>query len=560
MKKYLIYLMLFFSIFIGINKTHAASTFDKEVKVNINHIKNAVIKNEEEYLNIVNKNNNNIEVYNLYNTLDLDLSDKNYVITYNGSYRIYYWDKDTSREDNINFVYTYSNYYEHIELRAFLNKITKSSEANFTIHCISVEYLNNGPTIRYDYYSYSAFLELTYSRHSYNPANTEYSVSTKIYKTNLPIKYSSFNYSSIGSNYKLTNFSFFNDKETYKMEEGLLLYDENLNLVLENIKFSFQKYKEVSDTFDNIQLIGFHIIIKNFNENLLYEYGFNNINEDGTTFNPNINDVSNWTSPESIKYDETNDYYYFDVNVENNGTLFVRAFELDENNNAIVKADNKINILSISKIRNIKLDITNTEGIILIPKASENSFSTDINFSIPDEYLDYYNRNNNIRFKFSVKSEHLYDVNDFMINDLYNQEPEYFEFETEYGFSEIVRPNNYNITLIRPESPKYLGETISDRPLIIIFDSNVYNYQILNNENSENLSIIDPNTGNEIKLDSINNNNNFFDYIERIFKNNNIKEIFKNLYNTFRHGKIGTYFFIVIISSIIILLIKSLSR
>ena len=299
-------------------------------------------------------------------------------------------------------------------------------------------------------------------------------------------------------------------------------------------------------------------LTKNFDD-------FNNVLSEDLSFS-----ILNYSSKFTFFYkivssgDDPNNYIWLpiiinplfssgNVHIDQNGKLYISYLV---GHDGVYHDLYSLNIFSISSIDMISLDITNTEGIVLIPNARDNLYSSNLYFSAPKEFIDQYKSNPNFYFKYSNRSLHLANVNNFDINDLFSQEKLINNFSPGDSLTEIIDKNNYNISLFRAEKPDYIVS--NDRPMIISFDRNVYNYQVLgeNGSDNDNTTIIDPNTGKPIVVDSF-KETDFFTLMKHAFSRfkSVVRNIFK-LVSTFFYSLPSSlnYYFVLIMFFIILLL------
>lgn len=196
------------------------------------------------------------------------------------------------------------------------------------------------------------------------------------------------------------------------------------------------------------------------------------------------------------------------------------------------------------------IDMHNKYGLYLIPKVLNNDLY--ITMDLLGEYKLYYLEN------YNDPNSH---VIDYGIKDK--------------SFTRIYNFNNLNQAL-KFENTMY-GKTENDDHYIddtywnIRIDTRYFNYVVLDTPYN-NEEIINPNTNEKTTTSNIDeviktsenyevSTDDFFKIINQANKNNGISNIINDIYNTIRKDyKLGTYFLIIIVSSIILLVLKSLKR
>lgn len=196
------------------------------------------------------------------------------------------------------------------------------------------------------------------------------------------------------------------------------------------------------------------------------------------------------------------------------------------------------------------IDMHDKYGLYLIPKVLNNDLY--ITIDLLGEYEVYFLENYN-----NLESR----VINYGIKDR--------------SFTKIYNFNNLNQALkfINTQYDKNENDDhyINDEYWNIRIDTRYFNYVVLDTPYN-NEEIINPNTNEKTTTtiidDTINISQNyevstddFFAIINQANKNDGISNIIKDIYNTIRKDyKLGTYFLIIIVSSIILLVLKSLKR
>lgn len=233
-----------------------------------------------------------------------------------------------------------------------------------------------------------------------------------------------------------------------------------------------------------------------------------------------------------------------------------------------------IDFLDITELK-LVFDVSNYIDDLYINFTS--SFDFEVNVINTIDELDYYKTimMNDIYGLYLIpKTLNNDNFSNININGIYNIEvrnnyhgtEEYDIMETFHDYSEpnfqyVFKFDQYNY-LIYFENTQY--NTEEDNTYYITFDTRYYSYSI--KENVYDAPIINnPNTGEEIQLpgnDTIEklpqDMNGFIKYIEKIFNGKTIKQIFNNIYTIFRKTRLGVYLFVIIVSSLVLLWIKSM--
>ena len=326
-----------------------------------------------------------------------------------------------------------------------------------------------------------------------------------IFSTNANFKFNYLynkNWASSSKYGSFTNIVLLNNEtsETAKLEYGDLLFGNNYDIVYwssRNPTLSFSTTNNY-DSFNNLISINLTLTIDNYNSDYMYQ--FQKGGTSGTWTTLDIDEISsevygfywnNWT--------ENTNIYFRVINPSTSELITSATYQVSDIHSGYITID----ISDYSTLNDINnANKSSKLGLVLIPKATSNSYSSTIFFSVPDYYLNLYNENNNIRFKFSNKSMQLSNVEYFNSLDLLNQTAWEQEFTPGYFIAETIAPNNYNISYFEGLQPTLLN--IEVKPLTITFDSEVYNYSIIDSSN-DNLTIVDPNTNETIDLNNLNN-------------------------------------------------------
>ena len=188
----------------------------------------------------------------------------------------------------------------------------------------------------------------------------------------------------------------------------------------------------------------------------------------------------------------------------------------------------------------ITVDMTNKYGIYLIPKAD--GYQREKVY-LNGNYKAFIYDSYDARESMSDDNRKLLET----IDDTDNPFVYYFDYYKRYMI--LFTNKNY---------------TDNNYQTNIIFDADIFNY-VIKEKPYDTPIIIDPNTNEEIKIyddDSYitDSKSDFINTLSKSFENDNIKQLIANIYNEFQKSGIGFYIFIIIGSSIILLIIKTIRK
>lgn len=552
MKKYLIYLVLFFSIFFIVNSKVLAATswtvdidtvndfFITEEEVSqlegfnqtyYNRVKTKIneIKDTYDYVAIYNPGNNSIDIYYWLKT-------KNFKVYFNFLNSNQYWNYVTlnvnyGTKKNGNYSFNYEQY------RIDSSTINSSNISNFTKTLRNYSIVNN----KFLDYRADNYKILFSSQDIYFTSNT-----TKI------------------DNVYLKN----SDDDTFgPLVEDQVLYNNMKNVYTPD-------YFELNEMIDCNNLgrieINFDIPVRESFIWDLYNFDVEYVEklEQPTIRYYYVRDGVEVILPfgenedllaEDINGKEIFHYFMKDVEWEIGspedadliGYDYLKiVIDVEDYNNDLtlnLKSSHKMTLNTYTKEQALSgtnyttVDLTGKYGIYLIPKIQSDTMSKI--------YLDG---------DFNIKLYEAFDSRVSMIDDNRTPLKEYKNYASNI-YNYIYEYNRrYMLYFINKEydNDNYYTE--------IKFDSNVFNYAIKEGP-FDMPEITDPNTGETFQIieddsfEDIDSNQTFLNNLEKI-DNKVLKEIFSNIYLLFKKGGLGSYLFIIIISSIIILIIKSMQK
>lgn len=249
------------------------------------------------------------------------------------------------------------------------------------------------------------------------------------------------------------------------------------------------------------------------------------------------------------EYEYGIDYYplnYLNLEININDYIGNFGIQFESNINFNVEYISK----EVEEQHYTKINMNNIYGLYLIP----NTINTDVYTTI------YSNGIYDITYSTDyIEQESLDDLEGLHIID--------FNLGS---YSRLFRFNTLNNMLY------YKNKNLNDKTSYIKFDNRIFNYSI-QEKKEDNPEIFNPNTNstdntsnfnqlvNDLEIQILINENNGINSLFDIFKNNsntnnNLFNKFNDVYKIVRKSKIGIYVYLVILTSIIILIIKSLKR
>lgn len=518
MKKYFICLVILVSIFLA--PKVSASSYN--LSMNSSQFTNSMIATDDyiksfSYVNVDIFNHFQSALENRIDTTTYDYvvqfySYKPYSSSYvSHSFAVLYFPKGQNVDFYYNLVYEtgYDSYgnlhfwvktFENVNYGVLIYNLINNSNYTFTT---STNYTNGKVG-----FSAGQFFRTGYNAtFGKNALSVSKDSEQRLYKSTIPLKFS-----SIDSNYinNLTVYDNSNNNETFVLNStsdyGITFLNSDLELDFLTPpapNFNFQ-ITDNYDSFNHKISVNINMTIDNYNADYVYQY-----QKGGTS--------GTWTS---LAIEENNGIYYYNWNNwSENTNIYFRA--MDPNTHEMVSSATlqiaditsfiTLNISNATDFSNCSsFNSSNITGLILIPKATEQQ--STLYFSVP---TDFTLPNNVYKFGYSMKYQTLSNVEYFTIQALLNQNSTNMYFNNVTTFTDYFSSDNYNIYYFEPleytfdDGSAYCSSLTTNifKPLTITFDSSIYNYEIITSEDND-LSIVDPNTGKTIDLNSISNNSN----------------------------------------------------
>lgn len=420
--------------------------------------------------------------------------------------------------------------------------ITNPSSTTANIEYKTINYNNNNEILT-NFYLIDTNIDLIYS--NYKSTSSSAYLIDNLYIDNKLVSYGDIIYTNNGIFNFNKKYSFNETIHTLQEEKRIHKLIVNFNLPNErDIDFNID-YSATSHVSKRLSPIGYLIYKKTFNGEEISQ--ILNTFDDGGEFNPtdDVNDT----------YTNYSDTYGIDLSYDENDTLQL-----------IIDFD--------TFIYNIDFDLEFTSNIPF-----EVSYIEDYDSTLNDswttidlngKYAVYFIPkvlNTDIYAQFDLSNE----MKILYLEDYTNESANKIDYgKIENYFNKEFHFNNLNqaIKIINPEYGKNSNINQS-----IGFNPNLFNY-VLQEMPNYNIEITNPNTGEIITTGLIDYNieqmeeekkingiNDLWKYLNKSLKNNNFFTYIKNIYSKIRqNNKIGNYFLLIIITSLIILLIKSFRR
>lgn len=579
MKKYLIFLTIFLISFFSIKNVKAATNLGK-VFIDENVLNNSIVQ-----INNYNGSNENMIIYKnqLLEYMNIQ-EDEDYFIYINYSYKTidgYKWKKTTEWEKepglylgtiNTSKDYIYGNF--QINFNAYVKNENKLINS-YKIYYENTSSYNMGTKMKnsdtYYIQKYDPFLKGNFQSDK-ESGNNNYIVDEEYTFVNEFLNH----YYESSIDIKLT---YNNDKIA---RSKLDYYFDELGITNEEEKIDITSYKLGDILFDSS--------------------GSNTWGENNIKFNDSINteDISRIEIEFKIPSNDfnfefkgfllTNNYGLSEPFIESRQYLYDEEKEItriERNNNdwyypypedQELKNYKKLDfeyILGINEGVSLKyiIDVYDYSDILAI------NFSTNINFEIKYYYKQEESNYYKIIEMNDIKGLYLIPkvIDSDIISNIYtfgNYKVSFYDIKDNQNWKElevkelsdgkgsIQKKFNYNdyYKMLYIENKNY--NTKEDNDYYIKFDTRYYNHSIKEDEFS-NVEITNPNTNETITInwdsqEKEKDLNSFIDYIKKIFNSKSFSESFSNVYELIRQSSIGIYIFIIIVSSIVILVIKSM--